>query len=146
MSPQKAQDYRSHRRFAPGYHFVTLPLVLTYLIWSIRRVTANPMEDTWYALVGALALTGVYLFSRVFPLKVQDRVIRLEERLRLVRVLPADLQPHVESIRASHLIAMRFASDDELPALVRQVIANPSMSSGDIKKQVKHWRPDWFRV
>lgn len=146
MSPQKPQHYGNHRRFAPGFHFVTLPLVAAYVIWSIRRVVVNPVEDTWFALVGALALLGVYSFTRLFPLKVQDRIIRLEERLRLARVLPADLQPHIETIRASHLIALRFASDEELPALVRQVIANPSMSSGEIKKQVKHWRPDWFRV
>jgi hypothetical protein len=146
MSPQKSQNYANHRRYAPGYHFVTLPLVIGYTAWSILRVMDNPVEDTWYALVGALALLGVYTFTRVFPLKVQDRVIRLEERLRLARLLPADMQPKIDTIRASHLIAMRFASDEEVPGLVQQVLANPGMSANDVKKQVRNWRGDWFRI
>ena len=146
MSPQKSQDYASHRRYAPGYHFVTLPLVAIYVGWSIRRVMNNPVEDTWYALIGALALLGVYTFTRVFPLKVQDRVIRLEERIRLARLLPAEMHPQIDRMRASHLIAMRFASDEEVPALVQTVLANPGMSANDVKKQIRNWRPDWFRV
>ena len=146
MSMQKSQNYSNHRRFAPGYHFVTLPLVAIYVAWSIRRVMNNPVEDTWYALVGSLALLGVYSYTRLFPLKLQDRIIRLEERLRLARVLPADLQPHIETLRARHLVALRFASDEELPGLVRRIVENPEMKGDEIKREIRLWRADLFRV
>ena len=146
MPERKSQSYANHTRYAPGYHFVTLPLVTIYVAWSIIRVVNNPIEDTWYALVGALALLGVYTYTRVFPLKVQDRVIRLEERLRLARLLPAEMQPHIDTMRARHLIALRFASDEEVPSLVQQILANPGLTASDVKKQVRNWRGDWFRI
>lgn len=117
-----------------------------FLVWSIVRLVKNPSNDTAYMLVGALALEAGVLMLRVSALRVQDRVIRLEERLRLGRLLPADLQPRIEELRPSHLVALRFASDGEVTDLVRQVLANPSMKQSEIKKQVKQWRPDHFRA
>jgi hypothetical protein len=146
MPSARTQDYRNHRRFTPLYHFVTMPLVATYLGWSISRVWNDANADTWYMLVGALAIFFLYLVARMQPLKVQDRVIRLEERLRLTRLLPADLQPHIESIRASHLLALRFADDAEVPDLVRAIIADPRISPDLVKRSIRNWRADWFRA
>jgi hypothetical protein len=97
-------------------------------------------------LVGALALVGAIAMLRLSALRVQDRVIRLEERLRLGRLLPTDLQPRIEEIRPSHLIALRFASDAEVTDLVRRVLADPSIKPKAIKQQIKNWKADYFRA
>lgn len=141
-----SQNYSSHRQFTPPYHFFASPMAAIFLVWSIVRLVKNPSNDTAYMLIGALALEAGVLMLRVSALRVQDRVIRLEERLRLGRLLPADLQPRIEELRPSHLVALRFASDGEVTDLVRQVLANPSMKQSEIKKQVKQWRPDHFRA
>jgi len=143
---ERAQDISNHRQWRPIYHFFTVPLYLFYLGWALQRAIANPGMDSWFALLGAVALALVALVGRLQALKVQDRVIRLEERLRLAEILPADLQPHIGRLRASHLIALRFASDEEAPALVREIVANPAISSREIKQRIKHWRADWFRT
>ena len=143
---ERTQNYSNHTHWTPAYHFITVPLYLFYLAWAVRRVLANPNADTWFALLGAVALMFVGAVSRMQALKVQDRVIRLEERLRLAQILPPDLQPHIGTLRARHLIALRFASDEEVPGLVREIVANPSMTSREIKQRVRKWRADWFRA
>lgn len=140
------QDYATHTRWVPGYHFVTAPLVATYLLWALYRAATLRDAASVHALVGALALFGVYAFARLFPLKAQDRVIRLEERLRLAMLLPDDLRPRIPELRARHLVALRFASDAEAPELVRWVLANPEASQKAIKLRIRDWRADHFRV
>ncbi len=140
------QSFENHAQMTPMYHYFTTPLGLIFLIWSVVRLVRNPGADTLYMLVGALTFFGLIAVSRTGPLKVQDRVIRLEERLRLARILPADLQGRIEEISPRHLIALRFASDAEVTELVRTVLANPAITSKAIKQQVKHWRADTFRV
>jgi hypothetical protein len=108
------QSFANHAQLTPLYHFFTSPLALIFLVWSLTRFFKNPGYDTMYVLVGALAMFGVVSVARLSPLKAQDRVIRLEERLRLTRILPADLQSRVDEIRPSQLIALRFASDAEV--------------------------------
>jgi hypothetical protein len=110
MAPS-TQSFANHAQYTPGYHFFASPLGLIFLAWTIKRTIDNPNADTAYMLVGALALVGAIAMLRLSALRVQDRVIRLEERLRLGRLLPTDLQPRIEEIRPSHLIALRFASD-----------------------------------
>lgn len=146
MATDSGQNLKNHAQMTPGYHYLTSPLGLIYVVWSITRLFANPGEDTAYALVGALALFGAIAYARLSPLKAQDRIIRLEERLRLARILPADLQPRIEEIRPSHLIAIRFASDAEVPELVRTALANPGIKAKELKAQIKHWKADYFRV
>jgi hypothetical protein len=92
----------------------------------------------------ALALMAWYL--RIFPLKAQDRIIRLEETLRLERLLPADLKPRIGDLRPGQLIALRFAGDEELPELTRAVLAAEVTTPGEIKKRVRNWRADHFRM
>jgi hypothetical protein len=140
------QNFANHAQMVPGYHYVTGAFVLAYLVWSIARLVTAFSADTAYALVGALALFGVYAYTRLFPLKAQDRVIRLEERLRLARLLPADLQPRIEQIAPRHLIALRFASDAELPELARAVLDDPSITPKQVKAKIRSWRADHFRV
>jgi hypothetical protein len=140
------QSYANHTRFHPPFHFFTVPATVIYLFWSVQRLVATPGADTAYALVGALALFGAASVARLSPLRAQDRLIRLEERLRLARLLPADLQPQIDTLRPAHLIALRFASDAEVEGLVRKVLANPSMTAKEIKQQVRSWRADHFRV
>jgi hypothetical protein len=145
MTP-KTQSAANHTQWTPIYHYFTSPLALIYTIWAIKRVISNPNLDTAFMLVGALAVMGLSAVVRLSPLRVQDRIIRLEERLRLGRILPADLQPRIEELRPSHLVALRFAGDDELTDLTRKVLANPAMTQKEIKGMVRNWRADFFRA
>ncbi len=146
MAPS-GQSYKNHAQFTPIYHYFTSPISLIYLVWTVKRLIANPGSDTAYALVGALAITGLVAVSRLSPLRVQDRVIRLEEQLRYAKLLPADIVEKAEStFSPRHYIALRFASDAELPELVNKVLANPAMTQKEIKQAIKTWRGDYFRA
>jgi hypothetical protein len=140
------QTYANHARLVPGYHYVTAPLLLAYLLWSVWRAVSLRDAESHFDLLGAAALFGVYAYTRLFPLKAQDRIIRLEERLRLARLLPADLQPQIDTIAPRQLIALRFASDAEVEGLVRQVLAGTLTEPKAIKQAIRDWRPDYLRV
>jgi Family of unknown function (DUF6526) len=146
MANESGQNFSNHAQMVPGYHYVTSPLSLIYVVWSIARLVRDPGAETAYSLVGALALFGAVAYARLSALRAQDRTIRLEERLRYTRILPADLQSRIEEIRPSHLIALRFSSDAEAPELVRKVLANPEMKPKEIKQSIKQWRADYLRV
>ncbi len=141
-----AQSFENHTQWTPAFHFIASPLAGVFLIWSIKRVISNPGADTAYMLIGALALfTGIFA-ARLAALRVQDRLIRLEERLRLARVLPAELHGRIEELRPRHLVALRFAGDGEVTELVRTVLSTPDMPPKDIKQQIRAWREDYFRA
>lgn len=145
------QSYANHRKFVPGYHFVASVILLTNLVWSVYRlfrpvVEGMPLFDRVLALLVAVALFLLYAFVRLFPLRAQDRVIRLEETLRMERLLPPDLRARLGELRTSHFIALRFASDAELPDLVRQVLDGRLKTQNDIKKAIRNWRADHFRL
>lgn len=141
------QSFANHAQLTPSYHFFTSPLAIVFLFWTIVRFVRDPGADTGYFLVGALALAGVVAVSRLSPLRVQDRLIRLEEQLRHRRLLPAELASQAEStLRPRHYIALRFAGDDELEALVQRVVANPQLTPKEIKASIRNWRADYFRV
>lgn len=139
------QNYGNHTKYTPLYHFVTTPLIVVFLIWAGRALNAQRTSDAALIFVGALALFFSNLISRMTSLRVQDRVIRLEERLRLARILPAELQSRIAEIRTSHLVALRFASDSEVTALVEKVLANPAITPKEIKQAVTVWRADHLR-
>jgi hypothetical protein len=110
----------------------------------VRTVRAPGFLTAWQALLG-IALLGLFFYARSFPLRAQDRVIRLEERLRLREVLSAPLRERIGELTEGQLIALRFAPDAELPALVEQALEGRLVRE-EIKKRIHNWRPDTFRV
>jgi hypothetical protein len=144
------QNYANHAKFVPGFHFVTFGILVINLIWSLVRLfwvlPGTNFFDRLLSVAVAVALALMAWYLRVFPLKAQDRVIRLEETLRLERLLPADLRPRIGDLRPGQLIALRFASDEELPDLTRAVLAGEVTAPGEIKKRVRSWRADHFRM
>lgn len=146
MPRTETQTLANHARFVPGYHFVSAGLLAVYLLWCLYRVVVAPSLDTAMALVFAVSMALLFYYARIFALTVQDRVIRLEERLRLVRLLPAELAGEVERLTPRQLVALRFASDDEVVELVRRVLAGELAGAAAIKRQVKIWRADHLRA
>ncbi len=144
------QNLANHAKFVPGYHYITFALLGINFIWSIfRLIYGIPGVLVWDRLVTlgvAFALLLMAWYLRVFPLKAQDRVIRLEETLRLERLLPADLRSRIGELRPGQLIALRFASDAELPELTREVLGGGLTTPGEIKKRVRSWRADYLRM
>ena len=143
-----SQDYKTHRKYVPGFHFLTVGILAVNLIWSLVRLFtgAAPLPDRIIAVLVAFALPLVALYARLFVLTAQDRVIRLEERLRLAEILPADLRPRIGELGRRQLIALRFASDAEAPTLVRKVLDEKITNGEEIKKLIREWRADHFRA
>lgn len=140
------QSYPNHRQYVPGYHFVALGLLTVVLVWSVVRLVRS---FTVVNVMVVLALVGVGLvanYARAFALRAQDRVIRLEERLRMERLLPDDLKRRLGDLGMSDYIALRFAPDGELPGLVQRVLAGELVGQDAIKRAIKEWRPDPARV
>lgn len=141
------QSYKNHVQWTPLFHFVAMPILTFYFIWMCVRMwkTHFSVESVEYVIVAVGLLAGLFA-SRLAALKVQDRVIRLEERLRMARVLPDDLKPRIEEFRTGQLVALRFASDAELPALARKVLDEKIVVGKQIKLLVKNWRGDYLRA
>jgi hypothetical protein len=146
MSEPAPQSYADHRRFVPGYHFVAFGLFLVNLLWALYQAIRYPSAGTVIAALTAVALIFLFFYARLFALTAQDRVIRLEERLRLTALLgEAEAAPLLAKLSAGQLIGLRFAADDELPALARAAAAE-GLGREQIKKRVKSWRADDLRV
>ncbi len=139
------QNLANHSRYVPGYHFLTAGLLLVNLVWSIVRLVGGPSIDSTVALLVAVALVMMFWYLRVFPLAVQDRVIRLEESLRLAAVAP-ELAGRVGEFTPHQLVALRFASDAELASLARRVLDERITSRSAIKALIREWRPDHQRA
>jgi len=148
MAEPMQQNLRTHRKYVPGFHFVTFGILAVNLFWSLYRLFtgAQPLFDRILATLVAFALILVALYARTFALAAQDRVIRVEERLRLAELLPADLKPRIGELSRGQLIALRFAGDAELAALVRRVLDEKITNREEIKKLIKDWRADHFRA
>ena len=142
----KAQTYKNHARFLPAFHFFVLPVLLLNALNAIRHIWLAPNLSTVWTLVVAAALLMLGFLSRTMALTVQDRLIRLEMRLRLQQCLPADLRSRINDLTPRQLVALRFASDAELADLVREVLGGKLASSKDIKMRVKDWQADWLRA
>ena len=143
--PQTGQTYKNHTRLVPPFHFFVLPVLFFNVIRTVRNIFPAPSIDTvWTAMVAA-ALLLLALLTRNMAITVQNRVIRLEMRHRLKDVLPADLRGRIDELTPQQLIALRFASDDELPALVRDVLAGSLATQKAIKLRVKNWQGDYLR-
>jgi uncharacterized membrane protein YciS (DUF1049 family) len=141
------QKFENHVKFYPPFHFFVVPVMAINLIWSLFRLWR--LGFSWDGLERVLLALGLaigFLIARVMVLKVQDRVIRLEERLRYERVLPVDLKPRIDEFTVVQLVALRFASDAELPALARKVLDEKLSERKAIKQMVKTWKPDYLRA
>jgi hypothetical protein len=143
---QSGQSYKTHVRFFPPFHFFVLPVLLINVGVAGWMFYKAPGGLAFWQLIVALALVMTALTARLMALAVQDRVIRLEMRLRMRDVLPPDLQARIADITREQCVGLRFASDAELPGLVRRVLAGELTSRGDIKKQVSHWQGDYLRA
>jgi len=141
------QTYANHKRYLPLYHFIVVPLFALNLIARIVYAVRTPTSKlAWWEVVVAVALLLFVGAARLMALTVQNRVIRLEERLRLERVLPDDLRHRTGELRTSQLIALRFCADEELPEMCRAVLNGECRDADEIKRRVKSWRPDWLRA
>jgi cell division protein FtsL len=141
------QNFSNHVRWVPGFHLFVMPVMALNFGWSIYRwKVAGFSLDAFINVLTAAALIMLMLYARMFALKVQDRVIRLEERMRLEKLLPADLKPRIEEFTSGQLVAMRFACDAELPALARKVLAENIKGGKAIKQMVQTWRADYLRA
>lgn len=143
---ERVQSYQKHARWLPAFHFFVLPVLLVNLMNSIRHVWQAPTLHYGFEVVIAAALLMLGFLSRIMALTVQDRVIRLEMRLRLRQMLPPDMQPRINELTHRQLVALRFASDEEMPELVRELYAGKLTTAKEIKMRVKSWQPDWLRA
>ena len=142
----RTQSYTSHRRYVPAYHFFALPIIaINVVVEAVRLVRSPTLYHAWLVLF-ALALAVFVNFPRYMAARVQDRVIRLEERMRLGRLLPEELRGRIEELRPSQLVALRFASDEELPGLTRRIFDGELTKADQIKKEIRTWRPDFLRM
>ena len=142
----ETQNYQNHVRWYPLVHFIITPVLLINLIWQIVRLSQEPSWDRAESLLLAVGLMLLSLAARNQALMVQNRVIRLEESLRYKEVLPPDLAFQAEQLPTRTKIALRFASDEELPELVRKAINGEFKDSKEIKLAVKNWRGDYLRA
>ena len=143
---QSEQTYKTHIRWFPPFHFFVAPVLIINVFVSAWLLYRTPSSLRVWELLVAVALMMTAFLARVMAVSVQDRVIRLEMRLRMREVLPADLQPRIMEITREQCVGLRFASDAELPALVRKVLAGELKTTSEIKKQVAHWQGDYLRV
>jgi hypothetical protein len=145
MAEKIPQTFANHARLDPPFHLFILPVFAISLIITIVHLIMHPgMHSAWivvFVLAAAIAVTK----TRTYALKVQDRVIRLEERLRLAILLDKPLRGRINELSESQLVGLRFASDAELPALVERALSQ-KMSNKEIKKAIVQWKPDYWRV
>jgi hypothetical protein len=146
MAEHLPQSYANHVRLHPPFHFFLIPGTLVLLILSIFNVVRHYQQlDAWILLLIGILSPVAVLLIRTNPLRVQDRLIRLEERLRLQAMLSAELSSRIGELTERQLVALRFASDEELPALVQRILAAKTPAP-EIKKAIVTWRADTFRV
>jgi hypothetical protein len=145
MANTTPQTYANHARLDPPFHYVLAPLTLIAIILSIISLVRHPGLDTILWLVMAIALFLTAWKARSYALKAQDRVIRLEERLRLAMLLPEAARPRITDLTEPQLIALRFAPDAELPALAMRAL-NEGLTNKQIKTSIQSWRADLFRI
>ena len=147
MADQKPQNFENHSRLAPPFHMFVLPVFLINLVWTIYHLFKTGITfESALAVVMAVALIVFALYARLFALTVQDRVIRLEMRLRLAALLPVDLLPRIPEFNVGQLVSLRFAGDAELPALARKILDEKLNDRKAIKQLIKNWQGDYLRA
>jgi hypothetical protein len=142
----QTQELGTHRRWVPAWHFFTVPVLVGNVVVVVVRFVRDPTINNGWGFLVALALLIGIVLSRNFPLRTQDRIIRLEERVRFQRVLPPDLRGRIDDLTTDQLIGLRFAPDDEVPELTRRALGGDLKSRADIKGAIKSWRADHMRI
>jgi hypothetical protein len=145
MADATTQSLANHTRLDPPFHFFLLPLGLVAIVLSVIRIIRHPGIASTLGVVLAIGFVMTAFKARSYALKAQDRVIRLEERLRLAMLMPEAGRPRIGELTESQLIALRFASDAELPGLAMRAL-NEGLTSKQIKSSIQSWRSDYFRV
>jgi Family of unknown function (DUF6526) len=140
------QSFKSHTRWFPPFHFFVLPVLLVNVLNAGRHLWMDTRLSTAWGLVFAVALFMLAALGRQMVVTVQDRVIRLEERLRLRQVLPTELQPQINALTRQQLVGLRFADDAEVAELVRDIASGKITTAKEIKSRVKNWQPDLLRA
>ncbi|HXZ20755.1 MAG TPA: DUF6526 family protein [Candidatus Acidoferrales bacterium] len=140
------QNFENHAKFVPGFHIGVLGVFGANLVYRAARLVQDFREEQVFGLLVAIGLILCAYYSRIFALTVQDRVIRLEMRLRMERVLPMDLRERMGEFSVGQLVALRFASDAELPELARKVLEGKIEDRKAIKQMVRDWQADWLRA
>ena len=145
MAEKVPQNFSNHRRRDPSFHFFIVPVFSLTLVFAIVDLVMHPGLHSAWAVIFMLAAVAAVFKMRIYALKVQDRIIRLEERLRLAILLDKPLRLRIGELSESQLTALRFASDAELPALTARTLTE-QLSNATIKKAVGKWRPDYWRI
>jgi uncharacterized membrane protein YciS (DUF1049 family) len=141
------QNFKNHGKVVPGFVFFVMPVLVLNLGWALYAWTKSRFSfGGLVAVLLAVALGLGFFYARTFALRVQDRVIRLEERLRYERLLPADLVARASELSVDQILALRFASDAELPGLMRKVLNEKLADRKAIKLLVTDWRADHLRA
>ncbi len=140
------QDFSNHPRMVPAFHGLLFGLIVIALGYEVTMFVTHPAFDSAVGIMLALGLALVTWYARVFVLTVQDRIIRLEERLRMGALFSGDLKQRIPEFSPKQLVALRFASDGELPALARRVLDEQLTDQKVIKGMIKDWRADHLRA
>jgi hypothetical protein len=142
------QNFSNHTKLVPLFHFFVIPVLLLNLVAHLRSLIVEH-TFTLLAVLGVLVAAALLVFAflaRIFALGVQDRVIRLEERLRYERLLPEDLKARIGEFTINQLVSLRFTTDAELPGLARKVLDGKMNRRKVIKQMIQNWRPDYQRI
>ena len=143
---ESPQTYENHTRWHAPFHFFVAPVMVTNVVVAVVQLIRDPNLDRGWWLIVSIALLAVAGLARLNPLKAQDRIIRLEESLRYYQLLPEELARRVASLTTAQTVALRFAPDEELEGLVREVLDGRLTKPDEIKRAIKNWRADTLRV
>ena len=143
---QQAQNFDNHVRVVPAYHMYVFGVFLINFVWRLIELKNGITFGSIMNVLMGAAFILIFFYARIFALTVQDRVIRLEMRLRMERLLPPELRSRIGEFTIPQLVSLRFAGDDELPLLARQVLDEKLNDRKSIKRRVKNWQPDFLRA
>jgi len=141
-----AQSYANHRRIFPLYHMFALPILIAHVGVTMAITLRHPTFWNLWLVVVALGIVGGMVANRASTIIVQNRVIGLEMRLRLATVLPVELCQRIPELHLKQLVGLRYASDDELVVLVERCLRGELVTADAVKREVRHWRPDYVRA
>lgn len=145
MSKQDPQNLKNHARFDPPFHFFLAIVVFANLVIAIVHLVRHPHWHAAWVLVLSLAAVVLVFKMRLYALKVQDRVIRLEERIRLQALAPSEWHTQIYRLTEDQMIGLRFAADDEVVELAKHALEH-NLNRKQIKERIKSWRADYWRV